>query len=175
MGNYYDKANKVDSSELRNRLDSEAYCDEYKRVCAKILLKRGNITEEEFDKFTKNIGGGKTCEQGWGVPDTLEECYRKDKVYQDILKLSVSIEIVGRIIFVILLLLGVAEYFISSYAIYEEFDVKLFSAHMTKYIIYAFIEYYSVTFMAKMLAGLASIVQSNKVTSKVALYMAKFI
>lgn len=173
----YEELKNIASSELLKRCESEEYTGDYKRECARILLERGDMTEEKFAQLTEKEEDKYQPPHKRAVPKTLEECYKSDSVSDAIWNFSKGVEKAGVILLVIIILAGLAVSLVDCYVMKEvsgeDFNAGNFLANLALWGMYAFIEYWALGFVSKLLAGLASIVQSNRITSNVALYMSK--
>ena len=100
---------------------------------------------------------------------------------------SIGVKNWGYVLLVLLIIAGVALSVMNSFVTYtemtgplyeqyevtvEKFDVGIFLASILTWIIYAFLELGTCKAISLLLTALASIVQSNRITSNIALYKA---
>ena len=118
-------------------------------------------------------------------PKSLKDCLQTDKVSQRLWEWAQNIENWGRVILVLMLIVGVADtYFV--WIGTSQLDELLYSADNStrflsaigtalQWIFGAFIEYCVYHAIALLMCALASIVQSNRITSDLASYNAGLI
>lgn len=184
---YYEELKSCSSEMLRERADNEEYTEEYRKACEKILQERENGAEQEPPLKEDITEEEPLYDLEREVPASFEECYKADKVSEALYALSEKVSTWGTALLVILILAGVvisimsglatttstAETLYEQYEITEEaFDVGNFFTNILSWSIYAIVEYALCKFISLLLTALGSIVQSNRITSNIALYNA---
>jgi len=184
---YYEELKSCSSELLRERMNSEEYREEYRRACERILREReiGMQQEPVFKEETTEEEPLNDLERE--VPASFEECYKPDKVSEAIYDWSIGVKNWGYVLLAILILVGLVLSITGSFVTYtemagpsydryevtrEEFDVGLFLTNIFTWVIYAFVEFCVCKAVSLLLAALASIVRSNRITSNIALYNA---
>ena len=130
-----------------------------------------------------NMFSGKTSKQ---IPATLNECTREDATVNNLHIWATRLETLGKILFWILIVVGVAFALVESiqtievvkgtYYQYTEtkttFNFELFLTSIAQTALYAFIEYCSFHVLALLISALATITQNTIISANVALYQA---
>ena len=125
--------------------------------------------DEEIEKLSKR-----------NPPKSLQDCLQPDTVSQRLWEWAQNIENWGRVILVLMLIVGVADTYFAWIGT-SQLDELLYSADNStrflsaigtalQWIFYAFIEYCVYHAIALLMCALASIVQSNRITSDIAAY-----
>lgn len=119
------------------------------------------------------------------IPRTFEECYREDDVSSNLWLWGERIERFGKILLVILIIIGVVlaistsiteqqieqeGYYYTHTVTQKNFDSKNFFGVLFDYAVYAFIDYCAYHALALLICALASIVQNTNISANIALF-----
>lgn len=176
---YYDLLKNVSTEELMARQDDEQYVKEYRFVCKKIIEARASGQEEEprFEEGDFKKAYNEEFDSDREVPKSIDECRKMDRTVKALYSFGKAVERCGFIILILIIIVGIFQSAMAAMVLdeFEEtaFNAFYFIANFMVYFIYAFIEYFVYKTIAAFIAGFASIVYSNKITSNISLYSAK--
>lgn len=99
-------------------------------------------------------------------PTTLEDCIRKDTVISNLWEWARRIEIYGKLLMILTILIGVLLSFTTSSSYTGDFSMISCITNLVTYGIGAFVEYCTYHVIALLIGSLARIVQSNRTMAK---------